>query len=90
MGKELKASDLAVLDRTIKPRGRPLKYDIESVKEWEGFDLPQYLDGAALLSAVKSVVASGRRRGWNMVRTETHRLVRVGKGQRPHLIEDSF
>ncbi|HET6725868.1 MAG TPA: hypothetical protein VFH85_07680 [Gammaproteobacteria bacterium] len=71
--------DAIELDRRLKARGRGRKYDIDGMGEWAVLALPIELDGLALRSAVASVVAAGKRRGWTMVRVGTHRVVRVGK-----------
>ena len=87
---KLTAADVAALDRRLKARGRPLKFDVDSVPEWGVFVVPEHLEGAALLSAVKSVQAAGKRRGWIFSRTGTHRLVRIGTGRRPDPVQESF
>lgn len=70
--------DNVALNARMKARGKGRKYDIDQLKEWGIFTLPSALEGKQLVSAVNSVIAAGKRRGWELVRTGTHRITRVG------------
>ena len=86
----LTESDIAVLKRRVKARGRPLVYNIDHLKPWEVYELPSHLVGQKLLSAVNAVTRAGKRRGWTMARVGPYRMVRMGDGPIPVLNGESF
>ena len=75
---KLTDKEIDLLARQVKPRGRPPVYDIDGLMPWQVFEIPAHVEGAKLLSAVNAIQKAGKRRGWEMVRVGTHRMVRRG------------
>ena len=79
----LTEKETALLARRLKPRGRPPIYDIDGLREWEVYEIPAHIQDGKLLSAVNAIQRAGKRRGWEIVRVGTHRVVRKGTGPIP-------